>query len=193
MQNRLITHVAIVLLGAFLISTYSSCKKEQQDSSITYVNDTYTPISIRVNGQAQTIPVGGSVSYIAVTGTTANVDASTAGTYGQTYSWSFTDNFPSDANTTITESLDVDASYFYLKAINSYASTTTQIEVNATLASQTVENISIPYDGNIYELGYYQAYGNTTVKAFYSDLTSWSSPVLSIPNTANASYTITLQ
>ena len=193
MQKKLITHIAAVVLGFFVVIAYSSCHKTQQYSTITYVNDAYTDISISVNGVSKTIPVGGSVSYTGAVSSNADLVASTSGTFGAQYPWSYTDVFHADANTELTKTLDVDPSYFFLEATNSYSYSTTQIEVNVGLVAQTIENISIPNDGNTYQLGYYQAFGNTAVKSFYSDLTTWTSPYLAIPNTYNASYTITLQ
>ena len=189
---KVIAHASIII-GVFLISTYSSCRKVQQNSTITYVNDTYTEIAIRVNGDSKTIPAGSSVSYKGAVNSNASLIASTSGLYGMQLSWSFTNVFPSESNKVLTKKLDVDPGYFFLEAKNAHPSTTTQLEVNIGLGAVTIETMFLLNNGNTYPIGYYQAYPATTVKAFYSDFTNWTSPDLAIPDTDNALYTITLQ
>jgi len=48
-------------------------------TAVSYQNNTFTPISIVVNGNAQTIPVGGSYAFSGKAGTVASGTATTSG------------------------------------------------------------------------------------------------------------------
>jgi len=183
--------ILIAVVGLFA-TTFSSCKKAAQQSSITYVNDTYTPVNITVGGSSQTIAVGGSVTFIANVGTDVNVTASTSGSYGLSVPWSFPDTFPQVSGDNISETIDVPAEYFYLKAVNTYTAATVSLIVNLGLTAQTNENMTIPNDGNTYGIGYYYGFSNTEIKATYTDNSTLLITGITIPNTLNASYTASL-
>jgi len=70
MKKTTLILIAIVGVSATI---FSSCKKSTPQSTLTFVNDTYTPISITVNGSSRTIAVNNSVSYVANVGSTANI------------------------------------------------------------------------------------------------------------------------
>jgi len=217
MKTFLLT--ALLTLFAFSAVLYTSCHKDKcsgvtcynggacnngnclcptgyygskcENSSILFQNDTYTPISLTVNGTNTNIPVNGSVSVIGSAGTSAVVSAVTGGTYGLSYSWAFTDNFPTGGNG-LTEPLDVDPSYFYLEITNTDVDYITGLIVNSGNAAATVESVSIPNSGVNYGVGYYQAYSNTKVSYTFSDGTQYLTPNLLIPNTSNASYSLSV-
>lgn len=196
MRNKKILYSILMCILAAITSF--SCKKKTQTSSIVFTNDTYTPVHIDVNGNAQTIPVGGAATYYGNTGSAANVTATTSGStssgtqVGDLISWSFTDYFPNDGGAAASDPLDVDASYFYLYVINNSGLSATSLIVNVSLASQTTDNVVVPSDGNTYGIGYYLGYSNTQVEAMLSNNTSWTSSALYIPNTNNASATVTI-
>ena len=163
-------------------------------TSIIYTNDTYTPISFIANGATTIIPVGGSVTFRGAYTTVLTATATTSGTtssstqIGDLISWSLSDAFP--ASGTTTHYLDVSPNYFFLKVTNNSAAySINQLYVNYLLTSQTVDNITIPNDGNTYNTGYYLAFSNTQIYATSSSGTHWTwMPV--IPNIFNAQVTI---
>jgi len=178
--------IAVACIGAMM---FSSCKKSTPQSTITFVNDTYTPINIVVNGAGKTIPAeGGSVVYVANVNTQASVSASTSGTYGATITWSFTDYFPSSGGDNLREPLDVDAQYFYLEAKYS-TSYVKSLIVNEGFTDSTNEIMTIPNDGNTYSIGYYPAFSNTMIKATFTDDSTFTIRNITIPHVLNASYT----
>ena len=220
-QIRVFLLTSIITLSAFAAVIYSSCKKDPckgvtcqnggacnngscvcpsgysgnfcENSTITYTNDTYTPISINVGGSTAIINPSSSVSFSGGAGTAVNVSASTAGTttsgtqVGDLISWSFTDNFPTGGDQ-LTEPLDVSADYFYLYVINKLTSNINSIVVN----SQSTNYISVPNDWNTYATGYFLAgsgYVTLYVTTTAGDNISYSG--IGVPNTANASVTFT--
>ena len=182
----------LIVVAVTCARMFSSCKKSNRQSTITYVNDTHTPINITVNGAGKTIAVRSSASYVANVGTQAVVTASTSGSYGATITWSFTDNFPASGGDNLSKPLDVDASYFYLEIINAYIAPTAAVIVNLGLASQTSDAVTIPNNGNTYGIGYYLAFSNTVIKATYTDNAAKIFSNIAIPDTLNAYYTAEL-
>lgn len=79
---------------------------------------------------------------------------------GQKVTWSDTHTFPASGVSTI--NLDVASSMFFLKIQDLNASNSVQgIYVNYGTVAQTLDNINVPNDGNVYNIGYYNAYTNT--------------------------------
>jgi hypothetical protein len=152
-----------------------------------------------MNSSQQTIPVSGSVTYTGTSGSAAVVTAYTSATtssgtqVGALITWpSFTDYFPTGGNLT-TEPLDVSATYFFLKMVNNDASqSVVSILVNYGLASQTTDNVIVPNNGNTYGIGYYLAFSNTEVYAVSSVSGNYWTSFPYIPNTLNASATVTI-
>ena len=223
-KTRLVLLTSVITLMAFAAIVYSSCKKDPcsgvncqnggacsngscvcpsgysgsfcELSSITFSNDTYTPISITVNNSPATIDVGSSVTFSGTAGSTAAVYASTSGSttggtqVGQLIVWSYTDKFPVNGST-LTEPFDVSSDYFFLKMINVNSSQSIiTVKVNYQTTAEVDDNVTIPNDGNTYDIGYYSAYSNTEVYATSSSSGFWTW-FPSIPNTANAEVTLT--
>ena len=216
-QTKLVLFTAVIALCSFVAVVYSSCTRDRcsgvacqnggtcsggtcncptgytgnlcQQSSILFTNDTYTDISLTVNGTTGTLAAGNSVSYVGTPGATAVVSAVTLGTatYG-TLSWSYTDHFPTGGNS-LTEPFDVSSDYFYLEMINNTSSQTiTTVAVNTQTSSlTTVDNVNILNTGVIYGVGYYSAYPNTSVSASTNTggNVSWTPYQLNLPFTAN--------
>jgi len=186
------TLILFAVVGIFA-TMFSACRKASPaHSTITYVNDAYTPMTVIINGYNQTIPAGGSATYTGDVSSEANGTATTSGTFGLTVSLTIADNYPDLSGDNVTYSLDIPAEYFYLKAVNTYTSPTSSIIVNLGLTSQTNEPVSVANDGNTYGIGYYYGFSNTVIKATYTDNTTLTISNLSIPNTLNASYTAQL-
>jgi PKD domain len=130
-----------------------------------YRNKTFTPITIVINGQTQTIPVGGEVTLsgkpdAAAVGSAYTSGATSSGTQvGLKISWTINDTF----NDSFAD-LNVSGSFWFLKIINSSSRQVTKVFVNYGLQSQSIDNISIPNDGKTYNIGYYQSFSNSNVR-----------------------------
>ena len=223
-KMRSVLVAALLTCGAFTALVYTSCTKDKcsgvtcqnggtcsggactcpsgfagnmcQYSTVEYQNNTYTPVSITVNGQTTTIPAGGVVDYVGTIDGTANATASTSGTttsgsqIGALITWTISTTFPENGLTIVP--LDVDPSYFYLKVINNPTSpgSFNSITVNYGSPAATTDLVNIPNTGVIYGIGYYASYSNLQIYATgpgVSDL--W--PGLTPLYVSNATMTIT--
>lgn len=143
------------------------CENAEQ-SSIVYINNTFTTMNMMVNDTKYKVPVGGTVAYPAQAGTTVTVSATTAYTntagkvVGEIISWSFIDTLP--ANGAYNHPLNVDPSYFYLKIANGdNYDTIVSIQVNYQTTNETTDSMLIPNDGTPYIIGYYKAFTGTKI------------------------------
>jgi len=167
-----------------------------QNSTITFTNPTFTPIDITFNGNTKTAPVGGSAVFSGSANTTSTGNASTSGKtntntlVGALITWdNITQAFPSSGNN-INYQLNVGSNFFFLKMKNTSNFSLLKIYVNYNLQNQTLDNVTIPNDGNTYNLGYYRAFSNSNVRAESGNYYwSWSS--LSLSNVNNQSTTLT--
>ena len=168
-------------------------------TSVAYVNNTFTPITLVINGITQTIPVGGSVSVKGYYGTIASGVAYTSGStplgvitgygvVGETIYWQINDSYPKSGTTTNT--LNVGASYFYLNIVNNHSLSITNYIVNNELTVGMLGvTATIPNNGQTYGLGYYLAYPNSNLVVSYSDGSKSTLSTLSLPFTNNQMYT----
>jgi len=172
--------------------TYCETPTGGGSNSITYHNNTYTPITITVNGSTATIPVAGNKTF---TGSSGNSATGTASTSGETTSgtqvgllitWTISNTFSSSAQTV---NLDINSSYFFLKLINSSAYTINKVYVNYGLTSQTLDNISVANSGTLFGIGYYKAWTNSNLYLMSGSI-FWSYNI-SLSFTSNQSYTFT--
>jgi hypothetical protein len=194
------------ILVVLILIYASSCKKDDTAStgsasgggsavtSITYVNNTPEPVNITVNGQSQVINAG---SDIVVKGTPGAASSGNAYTSGRTSSgaqvglkiaWTINDKFPGSGN--FISDLNVGSAYFFLKLVNNSVTPVIRLYVNYGLLAQTTDNIIIPNDGNIYNIGFYNAYSNSNVRA-ESNAVYWYWPVLNLSGSSNQSVTVT--
>lgn len=163
-------------------------------STITYVNASFTSINIMVNSMAKTIAVGGNVVYTgtpnaAATGTASTSGKTSSGTIvGNTISWALSNVFPASGNSTNT--LNVGGDSFFLKVKNASSKSITKLYVNYGLTPQTLDNVTIANDSQVYSLGYYKAYTNSNVRG-ENGTTYWSWNSLNLPFTQNQSVTVT--
>jgi hypothetical protein len=180
--------------GSNLGSTSETGTGSGSQSSITYKNDTFTPVDITVNSSSKTISPGSTTSFSGEPNAAASGSANTSGKTSQgtqvglLMSWGFNDNFPASGNKIV--NLDIAGQYFFLRIKNNNATTSfNKLYVNYGLVDQTVDNISIPNDGNLYNIGYYKAYSNSNVRAENGNLYwFWSS--LNLPFSQNQSISI---
>ena len=229
-QTKIILLTVITSLCAFIAIIYSSCSKDKckgvscqngvkscidgtcqcpagyagnfcELSSITFRNDTYTPIYINVSGYTDVIPVDSSVSYTGTSGESVSVYAYTFGTnvannlpVGDSIQWSFNDNFPVNGASGLFP-LDVYATYFYLNVIDSNSSQSVDsISVNYNIpGAQTPNYVTIPNDKKVHGVGYYVAYPLTQIYAASGTGHFWTVIPAAIPDTIlNEVVTITL-
>ena len=157
-------------------------------STITFQNNSFTTVTINVNGTSATIaPNGGTTNFVGTAGSSASVTAYTNGSYGEVVNWSFADNFPTGGSL-VTDPLNVSSSYFWLEITNNDFSYITTLYSNFQYSNQLVENVSIPNDGNNYGMGYYtvNSTGNSQISVdFYAGgLSTYS--VFGVPYASNA-------
>jgi hypothetical protein len=160
---------------------------------ITYTNHTFTPITLTINSQVQTVAVGSSATVSGTPGTTYSGTAVTSGStsggtqVGLKLTWNLNGTFPSNSSSV---SLDVISDYFFVFITNNHASKTiTQVYVNYGLTSQTLDNISIPNNGTKYGIGYYKAYTNSNVR-LESPNSYWYWSTLGLHGTSNQSVSL---
>ncbi len=172
------------------------------NTAIQYRNNTFTPIAIVVNGNALTIPVGGTGSFTGPTGSSATGTASTAGAasqlgistpggiIGNTISWSIDNTFPS--SDTLRVPLDVGATYFFLRMTNNSSKNIIDYYVNVGFSyGEFYQDVTVPNTGITYDLGYYLAYPSSNVQTQSSDSKiNWKA--VSLPFTNNQSFTATI-
>ncbi len=164
-----------------------------QYSTITYFNNTFTPVYITINGSSTTIQPGESVFYYGTPGDNA---VGTATTYGQTNSGTqigdainFTFNDVFSYNGGLEDDINISSDYFYLKINNASSFNIGQEYVNFGTNAHTYDQVSIPNDGNTYGMGYYLAYNNTELRLLTSGGGHVWDYVINIPFQQNASYT----
>ena len=159
-------------------------------STITYINASFTSINITVNSVTKTIAAGGNVQYTGTPNTVATGSATTSsGTMvGNTYTWTLNNTFPASGN--LNNTLSVGGDMFFLKIKNTSSKSINKVYVNYGLVNQTLDNVVIANDSQVYGLGYYKAFSNSNVRGENS-ATAWSWNTLSLPFTPNQSITVT--
>ena len=165
------------------------------------MNNTFTPVTIAINGTVTTIPVGGTVSFKGSYGSLASGDATTSGStplgvlsgggiVGQVISWQLNNSFP--VSGTITDTLNVGASYFYLSIVNNSNLSIINYTVNNELpAGGFAVTATIPNNGQAYGLGYYLAFPNSNVMATYSSGATYTLGNFSLPFVNNQAHVAT--
>lgn len=150
------------------------------ETTLTYKNNTMTPVSLIANGNSTTLPAGGTVVLKGNPGDPVSGSANTKGVLGKTIIWTLSGSFGESDKIV---DIDVSSQYFFLAITNNGAYTLSDVYVNYGLTSQTYDAVNIPNDGTTYGLGYYEAYTNSNARAestlYYWD---WN---LNLPFTAN--------
>jgi len=195
-QSKLMLVAVFVVIGCSSVF-FTSCKKSKTVTEIDFYNNTYTPVTITVNGATSTIPVGSFVAYTGDEGSAVNVTATTANystsgsQIGEQVSWTISDIYPSSSNSPQQDNIDVPSTYFFLKIINQSALTIGQVYVNYGLTAQTLDNILIPNNDNVYDIGYYLAFTNSNVNLISAGgSVNWDYNI-SLPLTINQDYIFT--
>lgn len=160
------------------------------NSAISFINKTFLPIDITFNGETKTIPFNSSVTFTGKAGNKATGSAScaaktTSGTQvGLKMQWDLNDTFPASGTSSV--NLNVGTDYFFVQITNKSNTPINRLFVNYGLQSQTQDNIVIPADQKLYNIGYYRAYSNSNVRGENINTnSSWSWTNLSLPFTLN--------
>ena len=169
---------------------------------LVYQNNTFTPISIAVNGTSAIIAPGGTASFAGKYNTPAIGSASTSGAassfgvttsggvLGLTIAWDINNTFPASDSQRVP--LDVGATYFFLRLANKSAHNIIDyyVNINFTYGSYYLD-ATIPNDGKTYDMGYYLAYSSSNVQTQSTSSSIFYSAV-SLPFTSNQSATINI-
>ena len=160
-------------------------------SYITYQNNTFTPITITINGYTQNIPIGGSIIYAgfysdSALGTAMTTGSGgTGGTVGETVTWTLANAFAVNMQTV---PIDVSSVYYYLKVADSGSIAINKILANQSVMTETA-NVTIPNNGVTYGIGYFYAYSNSTIRAVYANGSDYADTSMALPMTLNQSFT----
>jgi len=161
----------------------------------TFINTVFTPITITVSGVTRTIqPDDSTVFVFSTTPGSFSFTASTSGKtnqgtqIGRLMQWAAT--IDCSSREYYRARLIINSSYWFMYMTNNSATSWTSVYVNYGLSDQTVDYITIPGNGSTYSTGYYKAYTNTIVRAYYSGgYISWSG--LPFPWTENQWFNLT--
>ena len=169
-----------------------------QESTIVYINNTFTPLSVTVNNETHVLSAsGGFASFTGNAGSTAAVSAFTSGTndsgkqVGELVTWSFTNNFPT-GGASLNVPVNVPADYFYLKMANAdnYVPSVNFVQVNGGNQVLVSATVSVPNNANTYGIGYYKVSPSTHVYAAASSGGGNWTFTVSPANSLNASATV---
>lgn len=144
-----------------------------QNATINFVNNSFTTMTITVNGATKTVAAGQKVGFTGAPSSIASGTATTSGksssgiTIGEVVSWNINNTFPASGSTDV--NLNVSSSLFFLRMRNTGTKTLTPVYVNYGLNSQSVDNVVIPPDGVTYPMGYYKAFTNGNVRAIWQN------------------------
>ncbi len=142
-----------------------------------FQNMLYTDIRVTVQGYGtKVVPPGKTVSFsINRNDGSYHYEAETWGSdadgnrIGLVVEWSRTRNISGDSYTT---SLITDSDLFFLKMRNTGRHNLHPLHVNWGLGAQSMDDISIPGNGVLYNTGYYKAYSSTQIRAYWADMPS---------------------
>jgi len=152
----------------------------RKPTSIVYRNNLFTPVTITANGNTQTIPINGSVTYVGYPGVAlvvtgnAYLASSSGAPIGETIMISQTQYFPDSA--TIEEQMNLGPNLFFLKVQNNSSSDIVILSVNNGAGVQTFYNITIPHDGIVHSAGYFVSTGHSNVYLESLSMQTWTYP-----------------
>ncbi len=167
---------------------------------LSFYNTTFTDIDISVNRYGTKIinPDETVTFRVLKTDNSYSYYASTSGQttqgsqVGLKLEWSSTETI---SGSEYTWNLVVSEDYFYLKMRNNGSHNLSPLYVNYELAHETVDQIVIPVDDALYNIGYYRAYSNTVVAAFWQNENTYSywrqGQQFNLPWTMNQEITLT--
>jgi hypothetical protein len=146
---------------------------------VTFNNTVFTDIDITIVGYGtQTASPGGSTtftfpsnpgsfSYSAVTSGKTN----TGTTIGDVLTWDYTKDVTGMSSASY--DLVVSSNYFFIYVQNTSITDLHDFYVNYGTAYQTFDDILLPNDGVTYRTGYYRAFNDTEVQAWWTNDAAW--------------------
>lgn len=142
-----------------------------------FKNMLYTDISIEVDGYGSKVIVPGETVTFKIDkdDQSYHYEAETYGTtasgaqIGLAVDWQRTRDISGDSYTT---NLITNNDLFFLKMRNNGYHESSPLYVNYGFSDQTMDNITIPGNGVLYNTGYYKAYSGTRVQANWKDMPS---------------------
>ena len=147
---------------------------------VIFHNTVFTDISITIGSVTKTILIDDSVTFsfaanpgtISYTATTSG--KTTGGTIvGKVINWAG-NNIDVAGMTEKRINLVVSSLSFFIYVTNQGSHTLNPFYVNYGLTGQTIDNILIPPDHAKYRIGYYSAYTNTQVRAYWQGTTTYA-------------------
>lgn len=147
---------------------------------VIFHNTVFTDISVTIGSVTKTIFVDDSVTFsfaqnpgtFSYTATTSG--KTTGGTVvGKVINWAGT-NIDVAGLTEKRINLVVSSLSFFIYLTNNGLHTLTPFYVNYGLSSQTMDNILIPPDNIKYRIGYYSAYTNTQIRAYWQGTSTYA-------------------
>ncbi len=146
----------------------SNCENKAT-TKISFHNNTRTTVYILADKAIKAVAPDSTIIYAgtygdALTGTanTHGIDLSTSATVGEEVKWDINETFP--AYGTKDHEFNVPSSMFFLRIQNLGTTSIRKVYVNYGLASQTLDNITIPGGIEIHNIGYYKAFPNSNVR-----------------------------
>jgi len=187
--------------GANLITRNNYITVLAPTTNLTFRNKTYTDIQITLGGVAKTISSGGDVTYNDIEGESVSFYAETSGTTAQgdvlgvELYWSF--DVDLNGGTTV-QDLNVGTDYFFLYITNKGTHVLSPLQIDDGSAEFFTEEVSVPADEVKYQIGYYHAWDQTQVRAYYEDdpenYTYWNhNEHFFFPNTMNQNVSLSNQ
>ena len=185
--------------GANLVTMNNYITVEKPTTDLTFINQTYTEISMQLNGISRTIPRGESVTYFDLEGISVNYTAETSATTAQGNPIGLSLYWDYDVVLEGGEQdydLFIGPDFFFLYMINDGTHILGPLEVDHGDPEPSVANVSIPTDGIKYRIGYYRARADVQIRAYYEDdpesWTYWDANVhFFYPNEDNQSVELT--
>lgn len=152
---------------------------ESDPFEVLFTNEVFTEISIEVSGKdARTIPVDGSTTYYFSTNPgTLTFYAETAGRttsddlIGLNIVWDY--SYDVTGLETFERNLIITEDYFFIYFRNNGLHNLHEFYVNYGNSYQTYDNIYLPADNVLYRIGYYRAFSNTEVRAYWYNTSTW--------------------
>ncbi len=143
---------------------------------VRFNNPTHTDIDISISSKDKTIPVDDYVLFASIDNTTVNIDAETYGTttsgsqIGEKMIWTE----PTDLLESTSWNLNVSGDVVFFYVTNSGTDNLTPFFVNYGTDAETEDNIIIENDENTVSTGYYYAFDNMEVRAYFeSNPSQW--------------------
>ncbi len=166
-------------------------------SNISFVNKSYTDMTITFNNTTQVASPGQIAVFSGSPGTFASGSALTSGKTSQGTQvgleliWNLSEQFPSSGNQTI--NVNVSSNYFFIYLKNSGSTPLENFYVNYGTIEETVDYIVISNNGFNTGVGYYKAFSNSNAKAYYQSNPNsyWYWNTFNLPFTNNQSVHLT--